>query len=149
LRCRRQNSRAAGVVQNHPALRRTQRDKLNRTLPANDANQESLAILEEIGENGSVLRPQLDWRWEAALGRDSAQRAATNAQNFAILAPRAMPNRLRFAEITRSAARHINPFQMKLNAVGECQRMPIRGPEWMYRSLGAGQNAGLDAINWP
>jgi hypothetical protein len=70
--------------------------------------------------------------------------------NFAILASRAMPNRLRFAEITRSAARHINPLQTRLNGGdGECQRTPIWGPEWMDRSLGAGQSAGLDAINGP
>src|SRR5215467_9404985 len=32
-------------------------------------------------------------------------------------------------------------------ADGECQRTPIRGPEWMYCSLGAGESAGFDAIN--
>src|SRR5215471_7273883 len=113
LRRRRQNGRAVGVVQNHPALRRTERGKLNRTLLATDLNQESFAILEEIGMAEWVLIPVRNWRWEAALGRDSAQtRTAANVQNFPILAPRAVPRRRCLCEITRGAARHINPLQM-------------------------------------
>ena len=95
-----------------------------------------------------VPHPALDWRWKAAPGRDSAQRVAAIAQNFAILAPRAVPWRRRLDEITRSAARHINPLQMNWRSTGrEFQRTPVRGPEWMYRSLGAGESARLDAIN--
>ena len=89
-----------------------------------------------------------NWRWEAPLGRDSTHRAAENEQNFAILAPRALKWRFRLDEITGSAARDINPLQMTCRtADGKCQRTPIRGPEWMYRSLGAGESAGFDAID--
>src|SRR5215831_18512125 len=80
LRRRRQNGRAVGVVQNDRALRRTQRGKLNRTLLVPDQTQESFAILEEIWKLDSVLlAPTRDWRWEAALARDSAQASAHRA----------------------------------------------------------------------
>src|SRR5262245_42766657 len=75
-----QNGRAVGVVQNHRTLRRTHRGKLNRTLLATDPNQEPLAILEEIWMfDSGVPLPARDWRCGAALGQDSAHRAAAKA----------------------------------------------------------------------
>src|SRR5262245_24302082 len=72
-----QYGRAAGVVQNHRALRRTQRGKLNRTLLATDEYQEPLAILEEIWmlDCGVPLSAR-DWRCGAALGGNAAYHAA-------------------------------------------------------------------------
>src|SRR5215472_5421385 len=118
---RRQNGRAVGVIQNHRALRRAQRGKLNRPFLAKDETQESLAILEEIGMfDSGVLLLAWEWRWEAALSWDSAQtRTAANVQNFAVLAPRALPKRRCLCEITRGAARHINPLQTR--GGDECQ----------------------------
>src|SRR5262249_17937813 len=96
LRRRRQNGRAVGVIQNHRALRRVQRGKLNRPFLTKDEPQESFAILEETGMVDSVrafFLPAWEWRGEAALGWDSAKtRTAANVQNFAVLAPRALPS---------------------------------------------------------
>ena len=142
---------------NHPALRRTQPGKLNRTLLATDVNQESLAILEKIWMADWILIPVRNWRWEAAQSRDSAQvegflyseaiPSGVSEQNLAILAPRAVPRPRRLDEITRGAPRHINPLQMTLREGYERKRTPVRGPEWMYRSLAAGESAGFDAID--